>query len=148
MPYGDEAFEIDLDFVALEVSIRAAAGNRGLIQLVRMSASEFDGSVWRRCKHSRSVSTYRGLLRPSVNAARRGNVHRPSIGVGASYGSALHEFMLPYDELLALSQRAERRLLEFLQIDFSRWQPFWGRGIALRSKCPRKCYARSMRRDE
>ena len=45
MPYGDEAFEIDFDFIAHELDIRTSRGDHGVIQLVPMSVSEFYGSV-------------------------------------------------------------------------------------------------------
>jgi Family of unknown function (DUF5996) len=45
IPYGDEALEIDFDFIAHELNIRTSRGDHGVIQLVPMSVSEFYGSV-------------------------------------------------------------------------------------------------------
>ncbi len=45
MPYGDEAFEIDFDFVAHELNVRTSRGDHGVIQLVPMSVSQFYASV-------------------------------------------------------------------------------------------------------
>ncbi len=45
VPYGDDAFEIDFDFVAHELNIRTSRGDRGLIQLVPMSVAEFYTAV-------------------------------------------------------------------------------------------------------
>ena len=45
MPYGDEAFEIEFDFIAHELNIRTSRGEHGVIQLVPMCVSEFYGSV-------------------------------------------------------------------------------------------------------
>jgi hypothetical protein len=45
MPYGDEAFEIDFDFVAHELNIRTSAGDGGTIQLVPMSVAQFYASL-------------------------------------------------------------------------------------------------------
>jgi hypothetical protein len=41
MPYEGEAFEIAFDFIAHELDIRTSRGDRGVIQLVPMSVSEF-----------------------------------------------------------------------------------------------------------
>ena len=45
IPYGDEAFEIDIDFVAHELNVRTSRGDRGVIQLVPMSVAEFYASL-------------------------------------------------------------------------------------------------------
>ena len=45
MPHGDEAFEIDFDFVAHELNIRTSRGDQGVIQLVPMPVSEFYASL-------------------------------------------------------------------------------------------------------
>ena len=45
MPYGDEVFEIDFDFVAHELNLRTSRGDRLMIQLVPMSVSRFYASV-------------------------------------------------------------------------------------------------------
>ncbi len=45
MPYGDQGFEIDFDFVAHELNIRTSRGDHGVIQLVPMSVSEFYASL-------------------------------------------------------------------------------------------------------
>ena len=60
MPYGDEAFEIDFDFIAHELNIRTSRGDHGLIQLVPMSVSEFYASVMEALKaFQMPVSIYR-----------------------------------------------------------------------------------------
>src|SRR5881275_2573198 len=41
IPYGDEAFKIDFDFVAHELNVRTSRGDRGTIQLVPMSVAQF-----------------------------------------------------------------------------------------------------------
>src|SRR5438067_7951118 len=41
MPYGDEALEIDFDFVAHELNLQTSRGDRGTIQLVPMSVAQF-----------------------------------------------------------------------------------------------------------
>ena len=45
MPYGDEALEIDFDFVAHELNVRTSRGDHGVIQLVPMSVSQFYASL-------------------------------------------------------------------------------------------------------
>ena len=45
MPYGDEAFEIDFDFVTHELNIRTSRGEHGTIQLVPMSVAQFYASL-------------------------------------------------------------------------------------------------------
>jgi hypothetical protein len=45
MPYGDEALEIDFDFLVHELNIRTSRGDHGVIQLVPMSVSQFHASV-------------------------------------------------------------------------------------------------------
>lgn len=45
MPYGDQALEIDFDFIAHELSIRTSRGDRGVIQLVPMPVSQFYASL-------------------------------------------------------------------------------------------------------
>ena len=45
MPYRDEVFEIDFDFVAHELNLRTSRGDRLVIQLVPMSVSQFYASV-------------------------------------------------------------------------------------------------------
>jgi len=45
MPYDDEAFEIDLDFVTHELNVRTSRGDRGTIQLVPMSVAQFYASL-------------------------------------------------------------------------------------------------------
>src|SRR5438105_5352447 len=45
MPYGDEAFEIDFDFVAHELNVTTSRGDRGTIQLVPMSVAQFYASL-------------------------------------------------------------------------------------------------------
>ena len=45
MPYDDEAFEIDFDFVAHELNVRTSRGDHGVIQLVPMAVSQFYASV-------------------------------------------------------------------------------------------------------
>src|SRR6266571_2814241 len=60
MPYGDEAFEIDFDFIAHELNIRTSRGDQGVIQLVPMSVAEFYGSVMEALKAFHiPVSIYR-----------------------------------------------------------------------------------------
>jgi Family of unknown function (DUF5996) len=41
MPYGEDAFEIDFDFVAHELNVRTSRGEHGVIQLVPMSVAQF-----------------------------------------------------------------------------------------------------------
>jgi Family of unknown function (DUF5996) len=45
IPYGDEVFEIDLDFIAHELNLRTSRGDRLMIPLVPMSVSTFYASV-------------------------------------------------------------------------------------------------------
>ncbi len=45
MPHGDEAFEIDFDFVSHELNVRTSRGDHGAIQLVPMSVSQFYASL-------------------------------------------------------------------------------------------------------
>jgi len=45
MPYGDQVFEIDFDFVAHELNLRTSRGDRLMIQLVPMSVSQFHASL-------------------------------------------------------------------------------------------------------
>jgi uncharacterized protein DUF5996 len=45
MPYGDELFEIDFDFLAHELNLRTSRGDRLMIQLVPMTVSQFYASV-------------------------------------------------------------------------------------------------------
>jgi len=45
MPYGDDALEIEFDFIAHELNIRTSRGDRGLIQLAPMSVAEFYASL-------------------------------------------------------------------------------------------------------
>ena len=60
MPYGDEAFEIDFDFIAHELNIRTSRGDQGVIQLVPMSVADFYGSVMEALKaFHMPVSIYR-----------------------------------------------------------------------------------------
>ena len=45
MPYGDESFEIDFDFVAHELNVRTSRGDHGTIQLTPMSVAQFYASL-------------------------------------------------------------------------------------------------------
>ncbi len=45
MPYGEDAFEIDFDFVAHELNVRTSRGEHGVIQLVPMSVAEFHAAL-------------------------------------------------------------------------------------------------------
>ena len=45
IPYDNEAFEIDFDFLTHELNIRTTRGEHGVIQLVPMSVSQFYASV-------------------------------------------------------------------------------------------------------
>jgi len=45
MPYGDESFEIDFDFVAHELNVRTSRGDHGTIQLTPMPVAQFYASL-------------------------------------------------------------------------------------------------------
>jgi hypothetical protein len=45
MPYGEDAVEIEFDFIAHELNIRTSRGDRGLIQLAPMAVTEFYASL-------------------------------------------------------------------------------------------------------
>ena len=63
MPYGDEGFEIDFDFVAHELVVRTSRGERRSIALVPMSVADFYGAVMKALEAvGMPVSIYR---RPS-----------------------------------------------------------------------------------
>jgi Family of unknown function (DUF5996) len=60
MPYGDEALEIDFDFVAHELNVRTSRGDRLMIPLVPMLVSQFYASVMEALAEIRMpVSIYR-----------------------------------------------------------------------------------------
>ena len=60
MPYGDDALEITLDFVAHELNVTTSRGDRGTIQLVPMSVAQFYASLMNALASIRMpVATYR-----------------------------------------------------------------------------------------
>ncbi len=64
MPCGEEAFEIDFDFLAHELNVRTSRGDHGVIQLVPMSVAQFYASVMEALTALRMpVSIYRQALR-------------------------------------------------------------------------------------
>jgi len=60
MPYGDQALEIDFDFMAHELNIRTSLGDHGVIQLVPMPVSQFYSALMEALRAFRMpVSIYR-----------------------------------------------------------------------------------------